>query len=270
MAQIERPAWVRRGTDQMVKATTLLPQFWTPDLAADAAESGALPQIAQEGLREAQEEWERQLAEERERMAAQVAMAEAEASRWHAHALAVEAEARQMGFAAGYADGEAQGAAAGRTTVEREAQAALDRLRSLADQAQWDQQAAIHAAQVDLARLSIAIAQAVIGEHLALAPEALARRVAHLLDRLDDAATATVHLHPDDHAQLQRDWPSFAEERGFADHAPRFIADETIARGGCIIVTRTYYLDARPEVLLAQIAAVFAAAEHDDTMGDER
>jgi flagellar assembly protein FliH len=258
-----RSEWIQHDPEHVQRVAEYLPHLWReiapPSLGAPAPPAPADDAPAPDALEAATALTQARLAEAEARFAAELAAVRAESEQWRAHALAVEAEARAQGFAAGYAEGERQGRSDGATAIRAEEQASLACLAALADAGVVEMQAALMAAHETLAALGIAIARAIVGEAFALDPSLLARRITRLLERLSDVTTATVRLHPTDLAVVQPHWPDLAQTYGWGEQGPRLLGDDAVTPGGCVVEARTHYLDAQIETLCDMVRETFAA-----------
>jgi flagellar assembly protein FliH len=248
---------VQPGSAQITHAAAVLPQL----VPAEASMEAVLDPIAQQRIATLEDEAKRRIAAAEAAAAARIEAAQAEAERWRQHALSTEADAQQRGFAAGYAEGERQGRQAGESAVHQAAQADLDRLAHLVAGADANLQAALRAAQAQLAALSVAIARTIALAAFQLDDHLLARRIAALLEHISQTVATTVRVSPADLPLLQPQWPDLVRAQGWLAPGPRLIADEAITPGGCIIETGTQYLDARLETLCARVAETFAQTD---------
>ena len=112
---------------------------------------------------------------------------------------------------------------------------------------------ALAGAERETARLAIAVAQRILGEELALAPERITAMVADVLGRARRAADVTVTVHPEDAATLRQMQSELLERAG---RPARFaiVEDAALTRGGCTVKTELGELDARIEVQLEALA----------------
>ena len=139
---------------------------------------------------------------------------------------ALREAARREGFAAGRQEALAR-------ITEDAVRLGVDRARSAA------------AAEGELRRLAVRIAEKILARQLTLTPEAVTDVVRQALGAVR-ARRVTVRVHPDD-------LPLTQEITGAA-----FVADPLIERGGCIVDTGHGTVDAR---LATQLAAIERALE---------
>lgn len=163
--------------------------------------------------------------------------------------------ALQAGHAEGYAQGLALGHAQGLAAAQAHAELALEvqaaPLRALAASLPPAVLAAQHAIAQDLLNLALTLAQQVLGQSLALAPEGVLAAVRELL-QAEPAMSGhpKLLLHPDD-ALLVKD--HLADELHAAGWSLR--ADAQIARGGCRVLAASGELDATLPTRWALVAA---------------
>ena len=145
----------------------------------------------------------------------------------------VRETARREGFLAGREEGLAE-ITAGVLGV------ALERARSAA------------AAEADLRRLAVRIAERLLGHQLAVAPEMVADIVRAALAAARSRAGVTLRVHPEDLPLVDRERPRLAAV--LRQGAPlALVADPLVERGGCVVDTGRGVVDARLSVQLAAI-----------------
>jgi flagellar biosynthesis/type III secretory pathway protein FliH len=172
-----------------------------------------------------------------------------------------------------YEQGELDGQDAGRDQRDCELQArALELARQMARHDFAPAVAAWHAAagsvlaarehwlarwETDAVRLSVAIAEKLIRNELRHRPELVAETVRELLQLAAGSSDVSVRLHPLDLELIQQHRAD--DSSGFASTvAVRWVPDERLARGDCVVETRQGEIDARLETQLARIANEFA------------
>lgn len=189
-------------------------------------------------------------------------------------AIAADTEAvRQEARAAGYADGHADGHAAGGQEM-RDALAEPTRLAT--EQAVQRFDALLAAMSEQLRQLQERMAHTVLHMGCDLARQVVRRELATDTQSLQplvneaiatlaaDSQPVTVRLHPDDYAALEAGWIHLPEP-----DAPRFLPDEAITPGGCLVQARGNEVDATVEQRWARAAANLGlsstwATPHDD------
>lgn len=155
----------------------------------------------------------------------------------HDAASRIRATARAEGHAAGHAEVAA---------LLHDAQAARDGLLASAEQ--------------DVARLALVAAERIVGAALAAEPERIGAIVEDVLTRARRATTVLVRAAPADVPAIERLREHLRERAGL--RGPLAVrADETIARGGCVVETNLGQLDARVEVQIAALARALGIPE---------
>jgi flagellar assembly protein FliH len=130
-------------------------------------------------------------------------------------------------FAKGYAQGERAGAEA----ASARADAMLRRLAQTIEELQALRADVIQRTERQVVELALAIAKRIVLREVSLDPELLVAMARVALDRLADTATASIHLHPDDHAV------AVAPRAGdpVAGASVQIVADPSVRRGGCVV-----------------------------------
>jgi flagellar assembly protein FliH len=98
--------------------------------------------------------------------------------------------------------------------------------------------------------LALAIAKRIVLREVSLDPELLVAMARVALDRLADTATASIHLHPDDHAA------AVAPRAGApaAGASVQIVADPSVRRGGCVVRSDIGAIDVAVGAQLDEIA----------------
>jgi flagellar assembly protein FliH len=195
-----------------------------PPPALDAQERAAL-----------RAEMERELASERE------------ALRRHADAQLAEASAEAERRA--YVIGEEKGIAEGKATLSAQAR----RLAAVAEQLGKARHALLAAAEDDAVDIVFAAICQMVGASVADRAQVKAT-VSHWLAQARAGQTATVRLHPDDHALL-----TGPDDVADAGSGIVLLADAEVKLGGCVVETGQGTLDGRFENHLQQLGSALAA-----------
>ncbi len=162
-----------------------------------------------------------------------------------------ETAGREEGYAAGFAEGQAQAA---RENAELQA-----RIRGVLTQltnafADFDEEA-----ERELVHLSVVIAQQLVRRELHTDPGELVPVVREAIGLLPAASRdIRVHVHPDDAPHVQD-----TLRGGDTEPAIRLVEDPLIARGGCKVETDASRIDATLETRLAALAASMLVGERD-------
>lgn len=176
-------------------------------------------------------------------------------------AIAADMEAvREEAKAAGYAEGHADGHAAGSQEV-RDALAEPTRLATEQAVQRFDELLAGLTAQ--LGQLQERMAHTVLEMACELARQVVRRELATdgaaslqplvteaMAALVSDNQPVTVRLHPDDFAALEAGWVNVSEP-----DAPRFVPDDSITPGGCLVQAKGNEVDATVEQRWARAAA---------------
>lgn len=102
-----------------------------------------------------------------------------------------------------------------------------------------------------LVPLALEAARRIVAE-LPIDAPLVERVVREALQQARDTAEVTIRLHPEDLALLQRHGSPLLE--GSGETGPlRFVAAPEVGRGGCVVVTRFGFIDARRETKLEQL-----------------
>lgn len=155
---------------------------------------------------------------------------------------AIEREA----FAQGFAQGERSGAEAAAARSE----AVLQRLKQTIEELQALRAEMIHKTERQVVQLSIAMARRIVHREISLDPELLSAMARVALDRLGEAATATIRLHPDDYAATAGASSDARTESG----AVRVVADPVVRRGGCLVQSEFGLIDVSADAQIQELA----------------
>ncbi|MCW2973326.1 MAG: hypothetical protein JWN72_1599 [Thermoleophilia bacterium] len=109
-----------------------------------------------------------------------------------------------------------------------------------------------------LAELALKIARKVVGEHLQADPSLVARIVADTIRELEPSTALEVHVHPDDVALVEAS-RSELERLVQGNGAVTIMGDDTVDRGGVLLVSPVGEVDARIETKLAVLETAFLA-----------
>ena len=129
-------------------------------------------------------------------------------------------------FAKGFAQGERSGGEAAATRGD----AMLRRLSQTLDDLVRLRAEMIHKTERQVVELAIAVATRIVHREIAVDRELLVAMARVALDRLGDAASATIRLHPEDYAAIERLGSSC-----LTSGPVTILADSHIHRGGCLV-----------------------------------
>lgn len=167
---------------------------------------------------------------------------------------------QQEGHAEGYQRGYAEGLAAGRDEVTLRVQK-LDQLLSYLHRPLENLDATI---EEELTWLATEIARQLVRRELRTSPGEIVAVVREAVALLPAGSTSVqVRLHPDD-VRLIREVLSLGQ-----DNEPiwRMIEDQTLSRGGCVVNTDLSRIDATIEKRLGAVIATVLGDERDSQMG---
>lgn len=131
-----------------------------------------------------------------------------------------------------FTKGYAQGERAGNEAAVARADAMLRRLAQTIEELQALRSELIHRTERQVVELALAIARKVIQREASIDHDLLIAMARVALDRLAESATASIRLHPEDHAAVVgRSTASLTA----AGHAVEIVADPAVRRGGCVV-----------------------------------
>ncbi len=183
-----------------------------------------------------------------------------------AEARAAAGEIRRGAHAEGVARGQREGLEAARQLVEARAaelaarqmqeqlRTVLPAFQAAAEALQAERDRWIAAWETAAVKLSAAIAGKILRQELSRQPELALPIIREALQLAAGQPDIKLHLHPQDLAQLQ-ECGAEAASRLAAVGEMTLVADENVARGGCLIETRHGVIDARLETQLERIAS---------------
>lgn len=161
----------------------------------------------------------------------------------------VERDAFAQGFAQGERSGVEAAAARSAGVLKRLAQT-IEELSSLrAD--------ILRRTEREVVVLALAIAKRIVHREIALDADLLTAMARVALDRMGDAANATIRLHPDDYAATSGGRGISAPEMG----AVRIVADPAVRRGGCHVQSDFGLIDVNADAQIAELATVLLGTE---------
>lgn len=148
-------------------------------------------------------------------------------------------------FVKGYAQGERSGAEA----AARQGEAMLRRLSETIEEVAALRTDLLHRSEKDIVRVALVIAERVLHREVSLDRE-LILAMAHIaIDRLGNRASATIRLHPADHAALM----AVPRAQPFAG-AVEIVADASVSRGGCLVQSDFGLIDLGVEAQLKEVS----------------
>jgi flagellar assembly protein FliH len=163
---------------------------------------------------------------------------------------ALRAEELEAAYRRGRAEGEEGGYARARKELSSAVAAARRVLQEVrAARETWDR-----SLQENLVALSAAIARHIVGRELQAAPEAFRELVQKAASAFPAGQAVRVRLHPDDLPLLAgTDDGPLPDESAVGGREARWITDEDIARGGCIVEGPDRIVDGRVDEVLERL-----------------
>jgi flagellar assembly protein FliH len=171
---------------------------------------------------------------------------------------------RTEGLKEGEAAGRAEGLAAGMSQGREDAiESMRERLESIAtgwNDALVDLVASRNAireeARRDLLRLSLAIAERVLGRLPAHDPSLIENQVSGAIEMLAGSTSLRITLNPEDVPVVEQHLPAvMATIRGSEDADVSIVTDPDIVRGGCVVKAGDGEIDARLDVQMSRIVS---------------
>lgn len=157
-----------------------------------------------------------------------------------AHLAALERDA----FAKGYAQGERAGA----EVAAKRGEAMLRRLTETLEELGSLRAEMIRRTERQTVQLALAIAKRILDREISLDRGLIVAMARVALDRLGEQASATIRLHPDDHAVVM------AAGAGESADQVKIVADPVISRGGCLVESDFGYMEVATEAQFAALA----------------
>lgn len=204
------------------------------------------------------------LEEARKKAAAIVAEAQEEARRLideiRLHASLTQREAHQRGLE----EGREEGRRLGKADFTEALHTAWDLYR----QALRERERLLASAENELARLSIKVAERIIGQEMRTAGEAIMNVVRQALSGIKDREEVLIRVSPDDYHHVNADRTALARMmEGMKNF--EVVVDGKVDAGGCIIETNLGNVDARISTQLTAISLAFERAIQGEEDDDE-
>ncbi|MBN1654607.1 MAG: type III secretion system stator protein SctL [Deltaproteobacteria bacterium] len=132
-------------------------------------------------------------------------------------------------------------------------QEGLARAAELVIRAETERKQMLAAAEKEIVELALIAAQRIVQQKLCASPETIAALVRPLIERAQRARAVTIRLSPHDLQALETALPKLLSDTRL-DCAVQLEPDESITRGGCVLVSDAGTFDARIEVQLEALA----------------
>jgi flagellar biosynthesis/type III secretory pathway protein FliH len=198
--------------------------------------------------------------------AGELEQARAEVAGLHENAAAAADEARaaaeQAGHAEGFAKGEAEGMehghAEGMAKAELETSNRIAQVTQLAESAAVDRRELLHAAEDEVVRLALQIAEKVLHREVQLDRRLVNHMAETALQYVAVDGQVRLRVNPTDLSELSAYWlRRHGEVEG--ERSYELMGDPEVARGGVVIETRAGRVDARLETQLEEVARSLGA-----------
>lgn len=170
-----------------------------------------------------------------------------------AHAEQVQRQAHEAGLQQGYQEGIKSGGEAALQQVHQ----MIHQVRDLYVQAVKQRQWLMQSVEPELARLSVKVAEKILGQEVRTQPDAIIGIVKAALAGVGDREEVTIRVHPEDF-EVAHQQKSVFERMVEGLKKFEIVADQAIDQGGCSIETNLGNVDAR---LVTQITTLRNALE---------
>ena len=166
-------------------------------------------------------------------------------------AIEAEAKAKEDGFAQGVSDG--------RTAAQAEMDEMLATMRGLVEMALAERHKIIEGAEPEIVRFSVAIAERILTQHIALDRNEVIEMVRSAITRLVNRETVTVRVNPAD-IETMREHREQLMAMNDIDNM-RLIEDQRVDRGGVLIETDGGTIDAKISTQLREVRRLLAVED---------
>jgi len=163
----------------------------------------------------------------------------------------IESESRTQGFEQGVGDG--------RAAAQAEMDEMLETMRGLVEMARVERHKIIETAEPEIVRLSLAVAERILNQHVALDSGAVLENVRSALARLVNRETVTVRVNPAD-IETMRHHRDKLMSMNDIDNL-RVIEDQRVDRGGVVIETDAGTIDAKISTQLREARRLLAVED---------
>lgn len=163
----------------------------------------------------------------------------------------IEAEAKQQGFD--------QGAGDGRAAAQAEMDEMLETMRGLVEMARAERHKIIEGAEPEIVRLSVAIAERILNQHVALDSGAVVEMTRSAITRLVNRETVTVRVNPADIETMRQHREKLMAMNDIDNM--RIIEDQRVDRGGVVIETDAGTIDAKISTQLREVRRLLAVED---------
>lgn len=160
----------------------------------------------------------------------------------------IESAAKEQGFEQGVSDG--------RNAAQAEMDEMLATMRGLVEMARVERHKIIETAEPEIVRLSVAIAERILSQHVASDKGAVLEMVRAAITRLVNREKVTVRVNPAD-IETMRDHRDHFMSMNDIDNL-RIIEDQRVDRGGVVIETDAGTIDSKVSTQLREVRRLLA------------
>lgn len=238
-----------RGTTMSVRRISSLPRLEPSRSTRISSEASQLNKRAnspsderEQIISTARAEAEKLLQEAKEKVEQLITQAQIDIQRMQAEAVSrAETEGREAGLASARAE------MAGKVALAASiAQSAINEKRDLLIQA-----------ESELAQLSLAIAQKIIGQETSLSQDTLKNIIQQSLNLLSKQQAAVIHLNPGDIEAFSEYWQELSKSSASAQDW-QVLADPAVSTGGCVIETKPGVITGSVQTQIGEITQAFS------------
>jgi flagellar assembly protein FliH len=181
-----------------------------------------------------------------------------EVARAKERAAKIEEDARSAGHEQGYR--------AGKASAEEELAPVITTMRELIESIRVQRAAVISAAEPELVRLAMAIAERIVHGELATNPNVVVENVRQALTRLVSREVVTLRVNPADVDAIRKHRDGIVSASD-VEHL-RIVEDQRVDRGGVVIETDSGTIDSKVSTQLREARRAIVADE-EIALGDE-
>ncbi|HKU66636.1 MAG TPA: FliH/SctL family protein [Candidatus Baltobacteraceae bacterium] len=163
----------------------------------------------------------------------------------------IEGDARAKGFEQGVGDG--------RAAAQAEMDEMLETMRGLVEMARVERHKIIESAEPEIVRLSVAVAQRILNQHVALDQHAVLEMARAAITRLVNRETVTVRVNPADIETMRAHRDKLMAMNDIDNM--RVIEDQRVDRGGVVIETDAGTIDAKISTQLREVRRLLAVED---------
>lgn len=155
--------------------------------------------------------------------------------------------------------GAEQGLADGRAGAQAEMEEMLETMRGLIEMARVERHKIIEGAEPEIVRLSTAIAERILHQHIALEPSVVIEMTRNAITRIVNRESVTVRVNPADIETMRESRDNLMMFNDI-EHM-RVIEDQRVDRGGVVIETEAGTIDAKVSTQLREARRLLAVEE---------